>query len=250
MSTSGDNPRAATAIPDRLPRIEAATERLLATVDALDDDALRAPSVLPDWSRAHVVAHLVLNAEGLAAALTGLTDRLPTPIYASNTARDAAIDALVADGPRAVRGRLRPALAAFADAVRRVPAEAWSGTVDRLRGGPTLPATETLAMRHREVEIHHADLDAGYGCGDWPEAFVVDVLDAVTVDQAGAGPFTATATDLGRDWQVGGDGGPEVTGSGGAIGWWLVGRGGGNGLSCDAGALPDLAPWRRSPSAP
>ena len=103
-------------------------------------------------------------------------------------------------------------------------------------------------MRHREVEIHHADLDAGYGCADWPDAFAVDVLDSVTVDQAAAGPFTVTATDLDRSWPVGGGGGPLVTGTAAAIGWWLVGRGGGTGLTCDAGPLPELGPWRRSPA--
>ena len=38
-------------------------------LDALDVDGLGAPSLLPGWSRAHVVAHLVLNAEGLAGVL-------------------------------------------------------------------------------------------------------------------------------------------------------------------------------------
>ena len=47
-----------------------ATQRLVRTVDGLDDDALAAPSGLPDWTRAHVVAHLALNAEGLASVLT------------------------------------------------------------------------------------------------------------------------------------------------------------------------------------
>jgi maleylpyruvate isomerase len=237
-------------VPSRLPAIEAASDRLLATVDALTDDDLRAPSVLPGWSRGHVVAHLVLNAEGLAGALTGLAESRPTPMYAGNEARDADIEALAAAGPDAIRARLRPALAGFADAVRRVPAAAWSGTVDRLPDGPAIDAVETLAMRHREVEIHHADLDSGYGWVDWPEPFTVDVLDSVTVDQAAAGPFTVTATDLGRSWPVGDGAGPEVTGAGAAIGWWLVGRGGGEGLACESGPLPDLAPWRRSPQPP
>ena len=46
-----------------------ATQRLVRTVDGLDDEALGGPSGLPDWTRAHVVAHLALNAEGLARVL-------------------------------------------------------------------------------------------------------------------------------------------------------------------------------------
>jgi maleylpyruvate isomerase len=46
-----------------------ATQRLVRTVDRLDDEALAAPSGLPGWTRGHVVAHLALNAEGMAAVL-------------------------------------------------------------------------------------------------------------------------------------------------------------------------------------
>jgi len=36
----------------------ASHDRLLVSVARLTDEDLRAPSRLPDWSRAHVVAHL------------------------------------------------------------------------------------------------------------------------------------------------------------------------------------------------
>jgi maleylpyruvate isomerase len=68
----------------------------------------------------------------------------------------------------------------------------------------------------------------------------------VTVDHADAGPFVVRATDLGREWTVGEGSGPTVTGTGGALGWWLTGRGSGEGLASDAEALPRLGPWRRA----
>jgi len=234
-------------VPARLQAVEAASDRLLATVEGLSDAGFAERSVLPDWTRAHVVAHLALNAEGLAAALSGLAAGEPRPIYASDEARDGDIDALAATDPELVRVRLHTGVVAFADAVRRMPMKSWSGTVDRLPGGPQLPAVETLHMRHREVEIHHADLDAGYSHTDWPAPFVGDLLDVVARDQSGSGPFTAVATDLGRPWSVGEGDGPEVRGTGSALGWWLVGRGAGEGLTSEAGTLPELAPWRRTP---
>ena len=42
-----------------------ADHRLVRTVDGLSDEQLAAPSLLPGWTRAHVVAHLALNAEAL-----------------------------------------------------------------------------------------------------------------------------------------------------------------------------------------
>src|SRR6186997_1668186 len=153
-------------VPARLQAVEAASDRLLATVEGLSVAGFAEPSVLPDWTRAHVVAHLALNAEGLSAALSGLAAGEPRPIYASDEARDNDIDALAATDPELVRVRLHTGVVTFGEAVRRVPMESWSGTVDRLPGGPHLAALETLPMRHREVEIHHADLHAGYAHAD------------------------------------------------------------------------------------
>ncbi len=239
-----DNSVIAAEIPARLQAIGAATDRLLATVESMPDESFREPSVLPDWSRAHVVAHLALNAEGLAGALSGLSDGHARPMYASNERRDAAVDELAEAEPASIGDRLRTGALAFADAVRRMPDAVWSSTFDRVPGGEALPATATVAMRHREVEIHHADLAAGYGPDRWPEPFVGELLDAVTVDLAGSGPFTVTATDLGCSWHVGGETGPEVSGTGAGLGWWLVGRGIGADLGCDAGELPTVGPWR------
>src|SRR5690349_12024814 len=59
-----------------LERIEAETRRLLDTAAALDDAAVRAPSLLPGWSRGHVLTHLARNADGgrrlLSWARTGI----------------------------------------------------------------------------------------------------------------------------------------------------------------------------------
>jgi maleylpyruvate isomerase len=103
-----------------------------------------------------------------------------------------------------------------------------------------------VPTRRRELEIHHVDLATSYTAADWPADFVVELLDAVTVDHAGSGPFMVRATDLGRDWPVGGDGGPTVMGTGAGLGWWLTGRGEGLDLSCDADELPRLGPWHRA----
>ena len=64
-----------------------ADQALVRTVDGLHDEAYAEPSLLPDWSRAHVVAHLTLNAEGLAGVLHGAHLGQPRPMYASLEAR-------------------------------------------------------------------------------------------------------------------------------------------------------------------
>jgi len=236
---------------DDLATISEATNRLLATVDGLANADWRADTVLPHWTRAHVVAHLALNAEGLAGVLDGLHDGVAVPMYASDVRRDGDIDDLAAADPATIRERLHAGALAFADAVRRVPAERWSGTFERLPGASTMPAGVLPGMRHREVEIHHADLGAGFSHRDWPAGFVSDLLDTMTVDHAASGQFLVTATDLSRTWQIGDEGGggtgPEVTGTGADLGLWLVGRERSADLHCVTGDLPAIGPWRRSP---
>ena len=54
-----------------LEHITAATARCRATLGALDEADWAGPSLLPDWTVAHVAAHLTLNAEGLAGVVDG-----------------------------------------------------------------------------------------------------------------------------------------------------------------------------------
>jgi maleylpyruvate isomerase len=232
--------------------LETSAVALNRTVDALTDEELAAPSLLPGWDRAHLVAHLALNGEAFARVADAVGRGEPAAMYDSDEQRDAEIAELASADPADLRDRLLAATTDFTDAVALVEHERWNAAFSRTPGGPTWPAITIVANRRREVEIHHADLGAAYTCDDWPDDFVVEMLDVVTVDRAGAGPFVVHATDLSRDWVVGGPGGPTVMGRGDALGWWLTGRGAGEGLSSDSGGLPVLGPWQRatSPSSP
>lgn len=237
--------------PATVRHLHEATQRLVRTVDGLNEDAWRSPSGLPGWTRAHVVAHLALNGEGLTGILAGLARGRVVPMYSSNEERDRAIDELAGEDPSVLRGRLLGAGSELDDAHSRVPADQWATLVPRTPGGTSFPAREIGRMRRREVEIHHADLDAGYGPEDWPAGFVDELLDVVTVDHTPSGPFEITATDLGHTWLVGGrvpdEGIAMVSGTGAALGWWLTGRGDGAGVHSATGTLPKIGPWRRTP---
>ncbi len=225
--------------PPGWPPIEAASDRLLATVDALSDDQLRAPSVLPDWSRGHVVAHLVLNAEGLAGALTGLAAGEPTPIYASGEARDADIESARGGAGRTPSGsgsdRRWPGSPTPYDGCRRRPGPARStgspaappwppprpcrcGTARWRSTTPTsTPATAAPTGRRRSRRrARRGDPRPGRGR-------------PVHGHRDGPRPELAGR----RRRRARGDAAPAR-----AIGWWLVGRGGAAGLTCDTGPCP------------
>jgi maleylpyruvate isomerase len=243
-----------TPVPEAgsLERLTESTTAMVRTVDGLSAEDLAAPSRLPGWTRGHVVAHLALNGEALAAVLDGIAHEEPDAhdeitMYRSDEARDADIDELAAADASELRERLLAGCTAFADAVPRVPADAWERLVPRTPGGSLFRSGDIPLMRHREVEIHHADLGAGYTHEAWSPAFVADLLDTVVVDRAADGPFTVRATDLDREWTVGRGAGPIVSGAGADLGWWLTGRGQGGGLDVEGGPLPNLGPWRRAP---
>ncbi|HEU4567272.1 MAG TPA: maleylpyruvate isomerase family mycothiol-dependent enzyme [Marmoricola sp.] len=225
-------------------------QRLVRTVDSLADDEWPQPSVLPGWSRAHVIAHLALNAEGLAGALDDLRHGRPAAMYASNESRDSDIDELAAEKPPEIRSRLFAAGEQLREMLAILSDDDWTGSIERVPGGPTFPVMALPSTRRREVEIHHADLGCGYRHTDWPRDFCVELLDAVTADQA-ANPdtddFKVSATDLGMTWRVGADE-PVVAGAATDLGWWLVGRGSGDGLSTASGVLPRIGAWRRTPA--
>jgi len=232
--------------PGDLTGLDESSHAFTRTVDALTEEQLAAPSLLPGWSRAHVVAHVALNGGSLAAVIRGLVHANPVAMYESDEQRDADIEELGHAEPSELRERHLVATTEFADAVALMDESHWSGRIDRLPGGPAWPMVTVVPTRRRELEIHHADLGTSYTRADWPADFVVELLDATTVDHASAGPFRVHATDLGLDWFVGDGGGPTVMGSGADLGWWLTGRGGGEGLTCEFGQPPALGPWRRA----
>lgn len=225
-------------------------QRLVRTVDSLADDQWSLPSVLPGWTRAHVIAHLALNAEGLASALDDLRHGRPAAMYASNESRDGDIDELAAATPAEIRARLFAAGEQLREMLAALSDDDWTGSIDRVPGGPSFPVMALPATRRREVEIHHADIGCDYRHTDWPRDFCVALLDVVTVDHA-ANPdtddFKVSATDLGMTWRVGADE-PVVAGPAVDLGWWLVGRGSGDGLSTASGVLPRIGAWRRTPA--
>jgi len=80
-------------ISGQLARVGAATDRLLATAAALRDARAREPSLLPGWSRGHVLTHIARNADGLANLLRWAGTGRETPMYASAASRSADIEA-------------------------------------------------------------------------------------------------------------------------------------------------------------
>ncbi|MFE7277358.1 maleylpyruvate isomerase family mycothiol-dependent enzyme [Streptomyces sp. NPDC057623] len=184
------------------------TQLFLATVDSLSDGDLDAPSALPDWNRRHLIAHVHYNAEALRRLVSWARTGRESAMYPSPGHRDAEIQAGSRLAPEELRRLVRDSAKELAEDVGALPQRAWSHEV-RTAQGRTVPATEILWLRTREVFVHAIDLDAGVGFDDLP----ADLLRALIDDTLGRRTAAGHAPALAR---------------------WLTGR---------TSRAPDLGPW-------
>jgi len=234
-------------------RIGEATGRLVTTAAALTDAQTREPSLLPGWTRGHVLAHIARNADGLANLLRWARTGRETPMYASAGARRADIERGAGRPASELAADVERTAAAFAAETASLPEDAWTAPVRALQG-PAFPALEVLERRLSEVEIHHADLAAGYLPGDWPADFVAGALPRVAGSFAGRQdtPSLLVCVDGSpHEFRIGPERPPagpfvSVHGQAATLLAWLLGRGDGAGLrvSGDDAVLPVLPPWR------
>jgi maleylpyruvate isomerase len=151
-------------------QIDQATQRLLDVARVITEPDLRAPSLLPGWTRAHVLAHLARTADAMRNLLIGARTGQDRPAYVSAEAREAGIEAGAKMDAKDLAADLADSAMAFRTVARQLPDDAWRVPVRILNFRP-FPAGQLLTRRLVEVELHHCDLGTGYGPADWPTAF-------------------------------------------------------------------------------
>ncbi len=236
------------AVDQTISRIEEAGERVAATAAALSDEQMREPSLLPGWSRGHVLTHIARNADGLRNLLTWARTGVETPQYASAGARDEEIEAGAGRAAGELVEDVIRSSAAFVTLARELSEDAWTAEVRGSRG-PSHPAWYTLQRRLTEVEIHHVDVAGGYTTADWPDWFLATMTYEV-IGQMSANPEAPSAvltdTTSGRQYLLppAGTSGLAISGPGHELLAWLLGRGDGASLAADPeGPLPGIPPY-------
>ena len=151
-------------------QIDQATQRLLGTARVIDERKLREPSLLPGWTRAHVLAHLARSADALRNLMIGARTGQERAAYPSSEAREADIERSARQRSKELAADVADSAMAFRTVALRLPDGAWQVQV-RVLDSPPFPAAQLLTRRLVEVELHHCDLGAGYGPADWPAAF-------------------------------------------------------------------------------
>lgn len=227
-----------------LPRIDAATSKLAETVSRLDDDAGSGPSLLPEWDRSMVVIHLSTDADGIRRAVQAAAKGDTGEVYpGGKPARDAEIEAARAMPARELQARLRSSCEQLWSALEAAPDEVWGSPAIGISG--EVPVGPGLVVgRLREVEVHHVDLDYGYGPDDWPFGWVVEEMERAMLDLPARLPtgmaVVLSASDAGQHWVAGSGTSLEISGTTGELFAWVTGR------ASHVGGFeaPVLKPWR------
>lgn len=193
------------------------TALLLEAADSLDEADYDGASLLPGWTRRHLVGHVAANADALGNLVHWAASGEETPMYGSPEERIAGIERGVTMTAADLTGWVRHSAAALDRSTGWLTKRQWQVEVATAQGR-TVPATEIPWMRSRELMVHSVDLDRGVGFADLPADFLEALVDDICAKR-GLNAATLPTGPL-----------PEVSA-------WLAGR---PHVLADA---PDLGPW-------
>jgi maleylpyruvate isomerase len=185
------------------------TELVVDLVADLVEPEFMADSLLPGWTRKHLVAHLAANADALRNLAHWAATGQRTPMYASPAQRLADIEHGGQLPASELTSWLHRSVSSLESALSELGSEQWTNEVMTAQGR-TILATEIPWLRAREVYVHAVDADRGTGFGDLPEGFLAILVDDIVAKRTGPiGDDIAlelVATDLDRRWVLPGIG--------------------------------------------
>jgi maleylpyruvate isomerase len=188
--------------------MEQQTQMFLSTVERFDDAELDASTLLPGWSRRHVIAHVHFNAEALRRLVSWAATGRENRMYASTEQRAQEIAVGASMSGSRLRHLVRTSAERLATDLDNLDDRARKSMVTTAQGR-VIAATEIPWLRTREVAIHAVDLSAGADFAQMP----ADLVEALLVDTVRV---------------------RAARGEGPRLAEWLTGR---------AAGEPELGPW-------
>jgi maleylpyruvate isomerase len=194
--------------------------RLLNDLGELDLDG---PSLVPGWTRRHVVALVGYQARALTRLTEWAASGVRNPMFASPAQRMEEIEDGATLPDRALRGLFRHAAVHLDVEWRDLTAEAWDAAIE-LPDGAAITARDTPWIRAREIWLRAVDLGTTGSFLDFPPGFVDRLL-----AEAAAGwtrePLLLLASDRTDPIRLGTGDGPAIRGSAADLARWISGRG-------------------------
>ena len=185
----------ATTINRQVEGLAASHQLLLGRLGGLTDDMVARPSLLPEWTVGHVLAHIAHQGDSIsrlfrAAELGEMVDQYEGGFAARVAAieRDASLSA-----DEHVTG-VRRSIYALEGAIASAR-EGWYGSA-RMVSGIEVPVTDLPLRRWREVEVHMGDLGLAelqcVGPDSWSLDYVRHDLSVMTMQWKSRGSMGLT----------------------------------------------------------
>ncbi|MEO6472655.1 MAG: maleylpyruvate isomerase family mycothiol-dependent enzyme [Aeromicrobium sp.] len=219
-----------------LAEVGSASQRIRDALRAATADQLAADSPLPDWTRAHVAAHVAGLSHAMARQFEYASRGEQIEYYTGGMeGRNAEIEVLAARSAEQLKVEVAQALDHFAEAMGSMTPADWTRPISYREGD----AFSGLEAAWREYVIHLVDLDLGATNSEWTEAFCLNAIG-----------FLASRVPQGMTLVVPsglrlGDGAEEVQADGTLqdLAAWLAGREPVGPISFSIGHTPELGPW-------
>jgi maleylpyruvate isomerase len=158
--------------------MEEGSKLFVDAVTGLPEEEYDAPSILPGWTRRHLLAHVAANADALGNLVHWAASGEETPMYASPEERAAGIERGTRMTAAALTEWLVRSSSALVDSMSRLSERQWQAEVVTAQGR-TVPATELPWLRSREILVHAVDLDRGVTFADLPDDFLEALVDDI-----------------------------------------------------------------------
>lgn len=134
------------------------------------------PSLLPGWTRGHVLTHIARNADSFVRVLEAARRGETVTQYEGGVAgRNADIEAGAGRDWEALVDDVRSSAARLDEVF--TSQDRWDLAMTSSSQGEAVPHADLPFRRWREVVVHHADLgDEGYTPAKWPSDYVREDL--------------------------------------------------------------------------
>jgi len=203
----------------------ATAEALVAKyVSDLRNEEIAADSLLPDWSRGHVLSHLANNARGLSNLVEWALTGVQKDMYVSVEQRGIDIE----------NGAKRPGSEIIADFLEQ--SKVFASNLDRLMAGPILSEEivlgngsrvhphEMTTLRERELLVHLVDLGLGYKANDWTLDWSIKTLKSVNAGKRKEPVKFRLLIAGDHTWTMDQNGMTDIFGTPQSLAAWLMGR--------------------------
>ncbi|PJK19187.1 maleylpyruvate isomerase family mycothiol-dependent enzyme [Mycolicibacterium goodii] len=177
--------------------VQAGEEFFTGFLHDLDDEDVRGPSLLPGWTRAHVIAHLGYNALAITRLVDWASSGIESPMYESTESRNDEIDRGAVLSAACLREHAEHSAGLLDAAWRSLPDERWTYQVKNAQS-LSIAISDSVWLRARELWLHAIDLDLGGTASDIPPTVSRRILQDVLTTWAVRDRFIVDvkATDI------------------------------------------------------